>query len=127
MVCSEPGLTGGMAADALALGRPLARDPLADLARLGMEVGAHDRLDDLSRGERQRVAVVQALAPGPAVVLLDEPTSGLGAGETAATLSLLGDAGAAIVVATHDPAVIAWCDEVVDLAGPRPALAPAVD
>ena len=115
MVVAEPGLAGGLAGDSLALGRALARDPVADLARLGLRVTERDRLDDLSRGERQRVALVQALAPGPTVVLLDEPTSGLGPAETDAALALLADSGAAVVVATHDSRVVAWCDVVVDL------------
>ncbi|HEV2427218.1 MAG TPA: ATP-binding cassette domain-containing protein, partial [Acidimicrobiales bacterium] len=115
LVAAEPGLTGGLAVDALTLGRTLARDPVDDLRRLGLSAGGLDRLDDASRGERQRVAVAQAIAPGPALVLLDEPTSGLGPVETDAVLGLLADAGVGVVVATHDPRVVAWCDEVVTL------------
>jgi ABC-type lipoprotein export system ATPase subunit len=49
------------------------------------------------------------------IYLLDEPTSGLGADETAAVLTLLASTGATVIVATHDPQVMTWCDEVVEL------------
>lgn len=116
-VASEPGLLRGLVGDVVAMGRPVARDVLGDLASVGITVEATTRWEDLSRGERQRVAVVRALAVDPALVVLDEPTSGLGRDETAAVLALLDRAGPGVVVATHDPQVMAWCDAVVELRG----------
>ena len=43
--------------------------------RLGAEL--HRPLGDLSRGNRQKIGLIQALAHRPPVVVMDEPTSGL--------------------------------------------------
>ncbi|HSN01925.1 MAG TPA: ABC transporter ATP-binding protein, partial [Acidimicrobiales bacterium] len=115
-VGADIGLTAGFVRDVIALGRTTRRDYVADLAGLGLVVTPDTRWGELSRGERQRVAVVRALATAPDLVVLDEPTSGLGAEETAAVLGLLERASVAVLVATHDAQVIAWCDDVVELA-----------
>jgi ABC-type transport system involved in cytochrome bd biosynthesis fused ATPase/permease subunit len=109
-VPSEPGLTRGFAQDVVFLGRSPQRDAQSDLARLGLPAGRETRWEELSRGERERVAVVRAMVTSPVVLLLDEPTSGLGQEETRAVLDLLSETGASVIVATHDPQVMAWCD-----------------
>jgi ABC-type lipoprotein export system ATPase subunit len=58
---------------------------------------------------------VRALVSSPLIFLLDEPTSGLGRDETDRVLAIIEATGATVVVATHDPRVIQWCDEVVEL------------
>ena len=115
-VGADVGLTSGYVRDVITLGRATARDYVTDLASLGLIVTPDTRWGELSRGERQRIAIVRALATAPDVVVLDEPTSGLGAPETAAVLSLLERARVAVLVATHDAHVVAWCDDVVELA-----------
>ena len=115
-VGADIGLTAGFVRDVIALGRATTRDYVADLASLGLSVTADTRWGELSRGERQRIAVVRALATSPELVVLDEPTSGLGAEETAALLALLERAETSVLVATHDVHVVAWCDDVVELA-----------
>jgi len=114
-VASEPGLTRGFAIDVVGLGRSSSRSPLTDVTALGLDVDATTRWEDLSRGERARVAVARAGFTSPLVYVLDEPTSGLGSQETASVLSLLASTGATIIVATHDPQVMAWSDEVLEL------------
>jgi ABC-type lipoprotein export system ATPase subunit len=114
-VASEPGLTRGFAIDVVGLGRSSSRSPLSDVNALGLAVDNTTRWEDLSRGERARVAIARAAFTGPVVYVLDEPTSGLGVEETASVLSLLSASGATVIVATHDPQVMAWCDEVLEL------------
>lgn len=116
-VTSEPGLTRGYATDVIRLGRDATRDATRDLADLGIATDETTRWRELSRGERQRVAIVRALVTSPAIIVLDEPTSGLGSVETLRVLTLLESADATVIVATHDPQVVAWCDEVFELTG----------
>ena len=114
-VASEPGLTRGFALDVVTLGRSTTRDLSGDLASLGVIADRTTRFEELSRGERARVAIVRALVTSPDLILLDEPTAGLGQDETRDVLALLSDQGATVIVATHDEAVMAWCDVVIEL------------
>jgi ATP-binding cassette, subfamily C, bacterial CydC len=114
-VASEPGLTRGFAHDVITLGRTSTRDPLKDLSALGIVAERATKFDELSRGERLRVALVRALVTDPDMVVLDEPTAGLGRDETREVLAFLAASNATVVVATHDADVIAWCDVIVEL------------
>ena len=116
-VPSEPGLTRGFAVDVIAMGRDTASDPLVELGRVGILAESGSRWEQLSRGERQRVAIVRALIVRPDVLLLDEPTSGLGADETRSVLDRVAASGATVIVATHDQQVMDWCDDVYELRG----------
>jgi ABC-type lipoprotein export system ATPase subunit len=98
-----PLVLGGMA-DAGA--RLQARDALAvlDLAELA------DKLpEEISGGQAQRVAVARALAGEPRLILADEPTGQLDRAAASTVVDVLLEAaehaGAALVVATHDPLV----------------------
>ena len=115
-VASEPGLIRGYAIDVIGLGREATRDPLDDLAALGLSSDPTTRWEELSRGERARVAIVRAMVTSPVIYLLDEPTSGLGVSETASMLRLLETTGATVIIASHDAQVIEWCDDVFELA-----------
>jgi ABC-type lipoprotein export system ATPase subunit len=95
---------------------------LADARRLLGELGLGGRADErafrLSGGEKQRVAVACALASRAEVVLADEPTASLDPASRSGVVTALrrtADAGAAVVVATHDPWVADRCTHVVDL------------
>jgi ABC-type transport system involved in cytochrome bd biosynthesis fused ATPase/permease subunit len=114
-VASEPGLTRGFARDVVLLGRATTRDPEVDLAALGVTSERTTRFEDLSRGERVRVALARALVTRPDLVLLDEPTAGLGREETRDVISFLAASGASVVIATHDEDIIEWCDVVVEV------------
>jgi ABC-type transport system involved in cytochrome bd biosynthesis fused ATPase/permease subunit len=114
-VASEPGLTRGYAGDVVRVGRKETRDSLHDLSLLGIPSNDGTRWDELSHGERQRVAIVRSLVTSPSILVLDEPTSGLGSEETTNILRLLESAHATVIIATHDPLVMAWCDEILEL------------
>lgn len=47
------------------------------LERCGLTSMAHRKIDDLSKGYKQRVGLAQATLHNPSVLILDEPTSGL--------------------------------------------------
>lgn len=79
-----------------------------------------------SPGERRRIALARALLrveAGAELVALDEPTTHLGAQHRAAVLDAIRELrfSAAVVVASHDPAVLALADEIVAVGEPRPA------
>lgn len=97
------------------------------LARAGL-AEVPDRLaEELSGGQRQRVAVARALAVRPGVLVADEPTAELDAATAAQVFAALraeADAGAAVVLATHDLDLAALCDSVVHLADGRVGVAP---
>ena len=90
-------------------------------------VGLAHRLDhypaQLSGGEQQRVAIARALAPRPALLFADEPTGNLDAATGARIIELLfsrrAEAGATLIIITHDAELAARCERVITLADGR--------
>jgi len=91
-----------------------------------------ERIEALSGGERERVAIAGALAMAPDHLVLDEPFTGLDAPareSVVAQLRSLSESGTGIVVVTHDLRDV-WelADRVVALSGGRVAVdAPPTD
>ena len=79
------------------------------LRRLELDQIVYKLPEELSGGQAQRVAVARALAGQPKLILADEPTGQLDRATAQHLLELLlgsvAESGAALVVATHDPAV----------------------
>lgn len=98
------------------------------LTRVGLDEG-WKRVEKLSRGELQRVAVVRAVLFSPPIVLADEPTASLDAAAGAEVGRLLRtlcrEAGSTLLVVSHDPSLLATLDRVVTLRNGR--LAPAAE
>jgi putative ABC transport system ATP-binding protein len=91
-------------------------------SELADHVGIGDKLrrypDQLSQGERQRVAVSRALLLQPTLVLADEPTGNLDPSNKNVVLDLLLDYArshaATLVTVTHDQELLRRFDRVVD-------------
>jgi putative ABC transport system ATP-binding protein len=81
------------------------------LREVGLEGMEDRRPSQLSGGQQQRVAVARALASHPAIVLADEPTANLDSKNSDELLALMStlnrESDVTIIVATHDPRVIA--------------------
>ena len=63
------------------------------------------RVDTLSGGQRQAVAVARAPAFGRDIVIMDEPTAALGVKETAAVMNMIrriNEHGLAIILVSHN-------------------------
>jgi len=89
------------------------------LAAVNLDGQADERIDELSGGERERVAIAGALAMDPDYLLLDEPLTGLDEPARRAVcsrLAALHAAGTAIIVVTHDlRGIISDADRVVGM------------
>lgn len=73
----------------------------------------------LSGGEQQRVALARALAGRPALLFADEPTGNLDSANAELVAGLMFDmvaeVGAALVLVTHDPALAARADHMIQM------------
>ncbi|QKY20353.1 ABC transporter ATP-binding protein [Halolamina sp. CBA1230] len=75
------------------------------LAAVGLDGRKDDRIETLSGGERERLAVAGALAMEPSYLVLDEPFTGLDSPACDRLLDHLRDlhaAGTGLIVVTHD-------------------------
>ena len=95
-----------------------------DIAAAALKsVGLGHRLmhlpDQMSGGEQQRVAIARAVAPNPRILLADEPTGNLDSATGEKVVNILfksaKEAGAALVLVTHDAALAARCSRVIEI------------
>ena len=99
---------------------------------LTRDMGIGDKLkrnpNDLSHGEKQRVAICRALLPQPKLILADEATGNLDPANKGRILDLLFRAveehGATLLAVTHDHELLPRFDRTVDFADFREEGAP---
>lgn len=108
--------------------RRAARDRMLQLmGRVGFANAAEQARrfpHQLSGGQRQRIVIAIAIACGPALILADEPTTALDVTVQAQVLALLQDLvrdqGAALLLISHDLAVVSSvCQRIVVMYGGR--------
>ena len=89
------------------------------LEQVGMSHRAHHRPHELSGGEMQRTAIARSLINQPKLLLADEPTGNLDSRNGALVLDLLHrlalDEGVTLLIATHDHAVAAIADRIIEM------------
>ncbi|MFG1947230.1 ABC transporter ATP-binding protein [Nonomuraea sp. NPDC048826] len=94
------------------------QEAMTALADIGVDHLADRFPDELSGGQRQRVAIARALIGERRLLLADEPTGALDTGAGDDILRILrerADAGATVLLVTHEPRYAAWADRVVFL------------
>jgi fructose transport system ATP-binding protein len=93
----------------------IAREKLTELGLMTVQ-NINQRVETLSGGQRQGVAVARAAAFGSRVVILDEPTAALGVKESRRVLELIFDVrrrGLAVVLISHNmPHVFEIADRI---------------
>lgn len=87
------------------------------LEAVGLSHRKHNKLQELSGGEQQRVAIAIALANHPKLLLADEPTGSVDSRMADQILDLFRELnrtiGITIVIVTHDPLLAKKVDRVV--------------
>lgn len=101
-------------------GRAEARQRAMELLQfMGLEDRANHKPNELSGGEKQRVAVARALVNNPAVILADEPSGSLDSQNKAELHQLFFDLrdkyGQTFVIVTHDEQLAAITDRTIHL------------
>jgi len=89
------------------------------LGIMGLAERGHHQPAQMSGGEQQRVAIARALANTPRLVIADEPTGNLDPATTervfATFIKMAREEGAAVLVATHNFALVQHMDRVLTL------------
>ena len=87
------------------------------LDRFDLTADAGKRIDDYSKGMRQKIGLIQALLHEPSVVFLDEPTSGLDPRAARTVLDVIAELtsnGQTVFLSTH---ILSVVEELADTVG----------
>ena len=88
------------------------------MSQFGVDLQAGQRPGQVSGGQAQRIALCRALLNDPSILLADEPTGNLDPASADVVVQAFhaqAHSGAAVVVVTHDPALVARCDRRIEL------------
>lgn len=89
------------------------------LTKLGLQDRFHHKPNELSGGEKQRVAVARGLINDPKLILADEPSGSLDSGNKKELHSLLrklcNDYGLTILLVTHDNELAETSDRIITM------------
>lgn len=88
------------------------------MEQFGVDLRAQAKPGQVSGGQAQRIALCRALLNQPQVLLADEPTGNLDPASADVVMRAFHDhaaTGAAVVVVTHDPALVARCHRRIEL------------
>jgi putative ABC transport system ATP-binding protein len=95
------------------------RDPGEVLGSLGLGEQSRHRVDQLSGGEQQRLALLAAMATGRTLLVADEPTAHLDDERATQVLARLRRTaerdGTTVVYTTHDPRITEQADRLLHL------------
>jgi phosphonate transport system ATP-binding protein len=102
------------------------------LRRVGLAHLAERRVDRLSGGQAQRVAIARMLLQQPRIILADEPVASLDPRAGLEVMDLLREVAAerdlTVIVALHQlDLALGWCERIVGLQSGRVALSRATD
>lgn len=83
----------------------------------GLDAELDDKQNNISGGEKQKIAIIRQLLKNPDVMMFDEPTSALDSQSKRAFIEILKERRRRhiMVIATHDPVLISACDEVIEI------------
>ncbi len=88
------------------------------MEQFGVDLRASAKPGQVSGGQAQRIALCRALLNNPRILLADEPTGNLDPASSDVVVEAFraqAHDGAAVIVVTHDPALVARCDRTVEL------------
>lgn len=88
------------------------------MEQFGVGLRAGHRPGQISGGQAQRVALCRAMLNDPRILLADEPTGNLDPASSQVVVDALhatAERGGSVVIATHDPVLVARCTREIQL------------
>lgn len=89
------------------------------LEKLGIEHLKNKYPDEISGGERQRVAIATALLLKPKIILADEPTASLDTEKSFDVVQILKEISeteeTAVIMVTHDSRMLKYCHRILEM------------